>query len=109
MVNPTVRSDLKYCAVAPHFWTSVVFQTDEEIDELVDALRKVKSDNAGKANWFRHVHLQDYNLGENANSEEGEIMFFGPLFHSTSGNEAKEERIARNKFAGEARCFLDKL
>ena len=107
MVSPVVRSDVKHCGYPPFLYTSVVFQTDEEIDELVVTLRELKTDKAGKADWFRHVHLQDYQLDKNATAEKGEITFFGPRFHSSSDDEAEEQRSQRSQFAGEARRFLE--
>lgn len=109
MPSPVVRSDVKHCGDAEFFWTSVVFQTDAEIDELVDALRELKTDKAGKADWFRHAHLQDYQFDKNASSEKAEIMFFGPQLHSSKDEMAEEEKSQRSGFAEDARRFLDSL
>jgi hypothetical protein len=77
-----VVSDVKYCAGKPFFWTEVSFRSEEEIHELIDALKVLLSSHGPG-----HFHLSDVKLSPSGPASSSEIVFYSPAARRTNESE----------------------
>ena len=92
MDDMIVYSDVKYCVALPFMWTSVVFRSNQEIDDFINALQKLKKGRASSPVQCGHVHLSDSELKAGATMEKAEIVFFGPHFNLQENRDEKQSR-----------------
>ena len=73
--NHVMYTDVRHLASNSSLWTSVVFNSADEINQLIAALVALRdSEDDPEA----HFHLQYYDFPKNCTAERGEIMFHGP-------------------------------
>ena len=101
MVSPVHYSDCKYCASDLFFWTDVVFRSDQEIDEFVNSLLKLKTKGDSNKDPYNHVHLKDYGMDKHSSNNSSEIVFFGPNFFNDSNESEIEHRRIASQSANE--------
>lgn len=76
MASHYIATTVNYCG-DNHFHVGIVLDSDQVIDELIDALRALKD---GDAEENLHFHLQDSDCSTNPSPECGEVILYSHRF-----------------------------